>query len=343
MDAIPLTDEEKALVEQYVPMVYWLRDRAWPKEPNRLRTRAGYGIEDVTQAGFVAMMEAVQAWPAISRRCPVLKIEAFLVARTKRAMVKFQVEHSHALFIPESRLWEARNPRKDKKMSDVVRGRLLEGGKRKALHAALIRDGVRRGASGKPMMGVPREDQPPEWLGQRARLRAAIVEAASRYSGARGEVADLLIAERIPVSSRLHRTGYQSIANRTGLKGQEVKVLERRILNGARRAMEGKPPARLRTWGRGRGAGGRAVETVQAALADQGKRARMAILATAGSFPGRDAMPAVLAIAARIMQHDQACRPTRLEIGRLAGVSADTVKRIEGQVVRRVRARLEAA
>ena len=205
MDGRPLTDKEKAQVEQYAPIVYQLRDRVQFKGGGP-RSKRCYDIEDVTQAGFVELMEAMLAWPTTSRRHPTLKLEAFLTVRIKQAMLRFQIAHSRAAFIPAIQLLHARKPPKHGMMSDETRAKLLGGGRARPLRAALIRWGVRRGACGRRTLNTRQGGGPPEWLNERARLRAAIVETASRYSGLRGDAADLLIAERIPVASKAHRT-----------------------------------------------------------------------------------------------------------------------------------------
>jgi len=332
-----LTDVEKALVEEHTGIVFDLCRHYWQRW-GLCRHSRFYGIDDLFQAGFIALTEAILAWREVAKQYDKPSLPGFLGVHIHRRIAQFAEESSSVLFIPHSVRHEARNPREGKAMSEARRRRVLRG-KPRDLQAVTIRTGFRRGRKSRPLSAVSETQDTPGWLTKRERVREAMIAAASMCTGARGQAAELLVSERTPVSLRTYRTGLKSIADRSGLTPRGVESLERSLLHQARRAMAGEA---VETPGRRWGTCA-ASEPIRAAIAAQGKDARMAVFAAVSRYSGRNAMAAILAAATRILADSEAPPVTRPAIGRWAGVSTATVKYLEGEIIRRAGEKLGVA
>ena len=227
--------------------------------------RRAFGLTDVVQVAYVAMIDAAIAWkrrtggPACDYR-----FIKFAGVRIRHACHHFMISNERAIAISESSLRHARGP----KATAATRDAALKGGRAVGLALARFRHGVRRGRVGTPIgyrsKGVRmrfREDE-------RQAVRAALAEAAAAWHGPRRRAAELIISERLPF-----RDGYQLRAAAIGelaggLRRKQVEGIQGNLLARAWRSLNRSEPSGARP------AGG--------AIAD----ANTGTLASAGAGPG---------------------------------------------------------
>lgn len=317
-----LTKDEQRLFEEHTPIVRQACGRF-------LRARGPrYDRADILQAGFLGLTEALIEWRDSSARAKGVRLEPFLFLCVRKAAIDFANGNYCEFSIPAASVRKAISPPdgKGRAVSDKTRKAIIGRSNARVPLEDIPRLASGRHKNGKPIPRTSAGSGSPGGAEHRDRVRAAIVKAASRYGGAKGDAADLLLADFFPISNQAYRRGFCPIAASTGLAAHQVASLAQRILRGARREIEGDSRAEAQHAHRRRGA------AIRGAVERDGERARRAIFQSARPYARNGPWAAILA-AVRVATQDKAIRPRGKDVAAWTGVSVRTFGDVERRVV----------